>query len=63
MKTEPHTQYHLLPENHYHRHPDRKQCTHFGCGKVLSMVESLAGSKCLQHQHTPGIDPVRVIKL
>lgn len=30
---------------------DKPYCTHFGCGKVLTLPESLAGNKCLTHQN------------
>jgi len=32
--------------------PDKSYCTHFGCGKILTLPESLAGGKCLTHQQT-----------
>lgn len=35
-----------------HRYEGEEQyfvCSHFGCGKQLLLIESLAGSKCTQH--------------
>ena len=29
--------------------PEPSYCTHFGCGKILTLPESLAGGKCLTH--------------
>lgn len=31
--------------------PEPSYCTHFGCGKILTLPESLAGGKCLKHQN------------
>ena len=31
--------------------PEPTYCTHFGCGKILTLPESLAGDKCLTHQN------------
>lgn len=31
--------------------PEPTYCTHFGCGKILTLPESLAGGKCLTHQN------------
>ncbi len=37
-------------------------CSHFGCGKILSPVEALAGNKCINHMGVKPIDPIKVIK-
>lgn len=29
--------------------PEPSYCTHFGCGKILTLPESLAGDTCLTH--------------
>ena len=31
--------------------PEPSYCTHFGCGKILTLPESLAGNTCLTHQN------------
>ena len=28
---------------------EREMCKEFGCGKKLSLIESLAGNKCIKH--------------
>lgn len=38
-------------------------CDCFGCGKPLSMIESLSGNKCTEHLKVKKIDPMDVIKL
>lgn len=55
MATKPQRREELTPDanigfilNHTDHEPIA--CTHFGCGKHLSLVEQLAGNKCLKHQ-------------
>ena len=33
-------------------------CTYFGCGRELSLIESLCGNKCIAHQR-PNINIIR----
>jgi len=42
---------------------ERRCCSFFGCGKTLSIEESLFGTKCTEHQKEKRIDPMDVIKL
>lgn len=38
-------------------------CSHFGCARTLSLIESLAGKYCTKHMNHLKTDPVRVVKL
>jgi hypothetical protein len=37
-------------------------CSHFGCGKTLTMQENLFGKKCIDHPKDQHQDPVKIIK-
>ncbi len=50
-------------QDRYFTGNDPQQCSVFGCCKPLSLIEQLAGKVCTAHMTTPGIDPVRIIKL
>ena len=41
---------------------NRRLCSTFGCGKVLTSTESLCGNKCIDCQNKKPIDPTLVIK-
>ena len=41
---------------------DPRHCAVFGCNKVLTLVESLAGNKCLDHQTVTRVDVMRVVR-
>lgn len=50
-------------EDKYFEGCEIKHCSVFGCGKQLSMIESLSGNKCTEHLKVKRIDPMDVIKL
>ena len=37
-------------------------CKHFGCGKKLTLKESLAGAKCTKHTYEQKVNPMQVFK-
>ena len=37
-------------------------CKHFGCGKKLTLTESLAGVKCTKHTYEKKVNPMQVFK-
>ncbi len=45
-----------------HKSVERIICTHFGCGKQLTLQESLAGTRCVNHLKQEPIDITKIIK-
>lgn len=43
------------------KHVERRCCSEFGCGRQLTMTESLAGDKCITHMDKKKIDPTRFV--
>lgn len=43
------------------KHVERRCCNYFGCGKQLTMPESLAGDKCKAHMNKNKVDPTRFV--
>lgn len=41
---------------------DDRQCSHFGCGRILTLQEALAGNKCINHTGEKKINPNLIIK-
>lgn len=37
-------------------------CAHFGCGKKLSLPESLAGNYCTNHSGKERVDIMKILK-
>ena len=37
-------------------------CIHFACSKKLTMIESLAGTKCTKHTYEKKVNPMQVFK-
>lgn len=37
-------------------------CSHFACGKKLTLIESLAGTKCTKHTYEKKVNPMMVFK-
>ena len=37
-------------------------CSHFGCGKKLTLIEGLAGGKCSAHTGVNQVDIMNVLK-
>lgn len=44
-------------------HIKRGCCSFFGCGKQLSLQESLQGERCIDHPVTSRVDVMRVVKI
>lgn len=42
---------------------ERDICSKFGCGKHLTLAESLAGDRCINHQCRCKPDATKIIKL
>lgn len=43
------------------KHVERRVCSHFGCGRQITMPESLAGNKCTEHMNKKKVDPTRFV--
>lgn len=40
---------------------NKKMCSKFGCGRELTLSESLAGNKCTAHMKENKVDPTRFV--
>lgn len=43
------------------KHVERRCCSYFGCGRQLTMPESLAGNKCTEHMKENKVDPTAFV--
>lgn len=53
----------IVLEDKYFDGIEVRNCSQFGCGKPLTLSESLAGNKCTEHLKEKRIDPMDVIKM
>jgi len=49
-------------ENYRKERTEPYTCYHFGCGKKLSLIESMAGKYCTVHSGVGKVDIMKVIK-
>lgn len=57
-------QVHKYPETiPMHVVPEPRTCSHFGCGKTLSLTEALCGDRCIDHQGRKGVEIMTVLKM
>ena len=45
--------------NQFPEEPAIPQCSAFGCGRTLSLIESLAGRVCTRHMNCSKTDPTK----